>query len=472
MSEVKASLQLDKKVSLRKTVWKRFRKNRAAFIAFCTLCFLIFVSLFASLLSSDQPLHVKYKGENFYPAFSQHPLIKSVFGYDGKDSVQDPKTKKWEIIQYDIMDWRQLPVESITLPLIPYSPKKSDIYNRDFVAPGDQQFIRNSEGEMEEASGRFRHHLGTDALGRDVLSGLIHGTKISLSVGIVAMGIATIIGLFLGSLAGFFGDHQLKISRLQVLFLIPGLFFGYFYGFIVRGMIISLSFQESIVSGFLQLIFSLVLLFIIPFVFVFLMKGWKKGWLGERISLPIDSIISRFMEIFNSMPKLLLIISFSAIIEERSLWLVMVIIGLTSWSDIARFNRAEMLRIRELEYITAARSLGYSNRRIIFKHALPNAMSPILVTIAFGIASAILIESGLSFLNIGVPADTVTWGSMLNTGRVEPEAWWMIVFPGLAIFITVTVFNLIGDGLRDALDPKSKGLSSKKSESFDTDSKN
>jgi peptide/nickel transport system permease protein len=298
--------------------------------------------------------------------------------------------------------------------------------------------------------------LGTDALGRDALSGLIHGTKISLLVGIVAMGIATTIGLFLGSVAGFFGDHELKISRLQAVLLVPGLFFGYFYGFIVRGNIISASFHESIFSGFFHLLFSLFLFFIFPFLFVISVKWLKKGFFGTRISLPVDSIISRLMEIFHSMPKLLLIISFSAIIEERSLWLVMVIIGLTSWTEIARFTRAEMLRVREMEYITAARSMGFKPWRIIFKHALPNSMAPVFVTIAFGIASAILIESGLSFLNIGVPADTVTWGSMLNIGRTEPEAWWLIVFPGIAIFVTVTVFNLIGDGLQEALDPKLK----------------
>ena len=134
----------------------------------------------------------------------------------------------------------------------------------------------------------------------------------------------------------------------------------------------------------------------------------------------------------------------------------MVIIGLTSWTEIARFTRAEFLKVRELDYISAAQALGYSNRRIIFKHAFPNSIGPVFVTIVFGIASAILIESGLSFLNIGVPDDVVTWGSMLNMGRVEPEAWWMIIFPGIAIFITITIYNLIGEGLRDAIDPKNR----------------
>jgi peptide/nickel transport system permease protein len=134
----------------------------------------------------------------------------------------------------------------------------------------------------------------------------------------------------------------------------------------------------------------------------------------------------------------------------------MVIIGLTSWTEIARFTRAEFLKIRNLEYIQAGQALGYSEARIIFRHALPNGIAPALVAIAFGIASAILIESGLSFLGIGVPADVVTWGSLVNAGRENFQAWWLVVYPGLAIFITVTIYNLLGEGLRDALDPRLK----------------
>jgi peptide/nickel transport system permease protein len=134
--------------------------------------------------------------------------------------------------------------------------------------------------------------------------------------------------------------------------------------------------------------------------------------------------------------------------------MLMIIIGLTSWTGIARFTRAEFLRLRELEFIHAAKVLGFSDWRIIFKHALPNGLAPIFVSIAFGVASAILAESSLSFLGIGVPEDIVTWGSLLSIGKEEFDAWWLVVFPGFAIFITIMIYNLIGEGLRDALDPK------------------
>jgi peptide/nickel transport system permease protein len=162
------------------------------------------------------------------------------------------------------------------------------------------------------------------------------------------------------------------------------------------------------------------------------------------------------MEIFNGLPKLLLIISITAVIEQRSIALLVLIIGLTSWTEIARYTRAELLRIRELDYMQAAKAMGLSTWRMVWKHALPNALSPVLVAVSFGIAGAILTESGLSFLGIGVPEEAVTWGSMLNKGRIEIEAWWLMIFPGMAIFFTVMIFNLIGEGWRDAADPRSK----------------
>lgn len=176
----------------------------------------------------------------------------------------------------------------------------------------------------------------------------------------------------------------------------------------------------------------------------------------KKINIPVDLLLSRFIEIMNSIPTLFLIISVSAIVTRPSIFVVMVIIGLTAWTGIARFTRAELLRIRNLEYIEAAKALGFTQFRILLKHAIPNALSPVLIALAFGIANSILVESVLSFLGIGVPAETITWGSLLSQAQQTPGAWWIAVFPGLAIFLTVTVYNLVGEGLTDALDPKLK----------------
>ena len=150
------------------------------------------------------------------------------------------------------------------------------------------------------------------------------------------------------------------------------------------------------------------------------------------------------------------LIALAALVKKESIIYVMVIIGLTSWTGIARFTRAEFLRIREMDYIQAAQAMGLTERRIIFRHALINGIAPSLVSIAFGIAAAIVIESSLSFLGIGVPKDLPTWGRYLSEGRERFSAWWLVIFPGLFIFITVTIYNLIGEGLRDALDPRLK----------------
>ncbi|MFN3940215.1 MAG: ABC transporter permease, partial [Chitinophagales bacterium] len=303
---------------------------------------------------------------------------------------------------------------------------------------------------------RYRHWFGTNNLGEDVLAGIIHGTRISLTIGFIAMGIASIIGLALGMAAGYFGDNALSTSRGRFWFTIAGVGFGWFYAFGTRHFILQDALQTSGFTVAYQLCISLILFSICVIIFSFAGKwAGKIRWFHKKVSIPVDSIISRTIEIIHSLPLFILIITIAAI-AKPSLTNVMIIIGLTSWTGIARFTRAEMLRIRSLEYMQAAQSLGYSQWRMVVKHALPNGIAPAMVSIAFGIASAILIESALSFLGVGVPPETVTWGSLVNEGRSNFNAWWLVVFPGMAIFITVTVYNLIGEGLRDAFDPKLK----------------
>jgi len=171
----------------------------------------------------------------------------------------------------------------------------------------------------------------------------------------------------------------------------------------------------------------------------------------------VDLVISRVFELELAIPTFFLLITVAAVLPP-SIFLTMLIIGLTGWVGIARFTRNEFLKIRSLDYVTAALALGVSNRKIMFRHILPNALAPVMVSIVLGVAGAILLESSLSFLGIGVPADTVTWGSILNEARSNTFAWWLAVFPGFAIFITVLAYYLVGEGLRDALDPRLRGL--------------
>ena len=432
--------------SFKKYAWNQFKKNKIALISLYFLFFLTIIAIFAPYIANDRPLYCVYEGNKLYPAFSSETRKDSIFNSKG-DFVRS--------LQYDITDWRQLQVTSVIWPPIPYSPGSMDRYNRDYASPGGEQRYKNSDGEIVDIPSRFRHKMGTDGIGRDLTSGLIHGTRISLMVGLVSMGIAALIGIILGALAGFFGDTKLKMPRIKYWLTLFGVFMGLFYGFGQRKYELAEGFGEGIGAGIWEMCISILIIIGITMIFRLLSNLIRFGKLNQEVNVPIDTFVSRGIELLNSIPRLLLIITITSVVE-RSIWIVMVIIGITGWTGIARFTRAEFLRIRSLEFVQAAESLGYSSIRTIFKHALPNSLAPVMVSIAFGIASAILIESGLSFLGIGVPDDIVTWGSLLNLGRQNLEAWWLIMYPGMAIFITITIYNMIAEASRDALDPRLK----------------
>ena len=432
--------------SFKKYAWTQFKKNKIALVCLYLLLSLIILAIFAPYIANDRPLYAEYKGNTLYPAFANETRTDSIYNNEGKFV---------RLLQYDITDWRSLDLSSVIWAPIPYSPSSMDRYNRDYASPLGKQRFKNKDGLIVDVPSKFRHKLGTDGIGRDLASGLIHGTRISLMVGLVSMGIASFIGIFLGALAGFFGDTKLKMPRIKYWLTIFGIFMGIFYGFGQRKYVLSEAFGTSVSKGIWEVILSVIIIFIIMFLLRKISNLIKFKYLIQETTVPIDTFVSRGIELLNSIPRLLLIITITAVVE-RSIWIVMIIIGLTSWTGIARFTRAEFLRIRSLEFVQAAESLGFSAVRTIFKHALPNALAPVFVSIAFGIASAILIESGLSFLGIGVPTDIVTWGSLLNLGRQNLEAWWLIIYPGMAIFITITIYNMIAEASRDALDPKLK----------------
>lgn len=179
------------------------------------------------------------------------------------------------------------------------------------------------------------------------------------------------------------------------------------------------------------------------------LAGYFGGW--------TDILISRFIEVVLCVPTLVMILAAVAVIEKPNIWYVMAIIGLTSWPGIARLTRGEFIKLKQSEYVSAARALGASQFRIIFRHILPNALAPVLVPITFSIAAAILLESSLSFLGISTSSSSISWGTILNDGHRNLAMWWLTFFPGTLIFLTVLAYNLIGEALQEATDPRQRG---------------
>jgi peptide/nickel transport system permease protein len=313
--------------------WRRFRRSRLATLALVYVVVMSVVALLAPLLANRKPLVQRTASGWSLPAVADYWI------YDPDLESSTAET-------------------TFTVPApIPFSPNSIDLAAR-LQPPGGG------------------HLLGTDDLGRDILSRMIHGARVSLAVGLFATLIALVVGSFFGALAGYYGGAA-------------------------------------------------------------------------------DWVVSRIIEVVLCFPFLFLVLGIVALFRP-SIWTIMIALGLTSWTSEARYVRGEFLRIREMEYAQAARASGARDARIIFRHLLPNALAPVFVSASFGVAVAILTESALSFLGLGVPLPTASWGSMLSKAYEHIEyAWWLVLFPGLAIFSTVAAFNLVGERFREALDPRS-----------------
>lgn len=296
----------------------------------------------AEQLSSDRPIAARVSGRTFlFPNLVDYPELARE---TNETLTRDQGGGR--------VDW-------VIAPLLPDGPNRTSL-DEALSPPGG------------------RHPLGTDELGRDVLSRLIHGSRVSLTVGVVAALVSALIGLLLGAAAGYFG-----------------------------------------------------------------------GWM--------DAVVTRLIEVVSSVPTLFVILCVLGVTRVRSIVPVMAVIGLTRWTDVARLIRGEVLRIRELDYVQASSALGASEVRVLWTHVIPNSLGPVWVAATFGISGAILVESALSFLGFGVPPPASSWGALLTQAHryvFYPGAWWLALFPGLAIFLTVLSVNLLAEGIRDALDPK------------------
>ena len=309
-------------------VWRQFRRRRLAVAGLYLIGLLFLVAILAPFIAGNKPILI----------WSDDGLKTGVFMSDRELRDIVPRAR------------------CTIYPPIPYSPTQYDLEER-----------------LEPPSGK--HLLGTDDRGRDIASRMVHGARISLSVGFVAVSIFVALGVVTGSFAGYYG-----------------------------------------------------------------------GWL--------DALICRIIEVWLCFPTLFLILAALAVLPQ-SIYIIMVVIGLTGWTGVARLVRGEFLKLRPQDFVAASRAVGAGGGRIMFRHILPNALGPVLVSATFGVAAAILVESALSFLGFGVPPPTPSWGDTLSQARNYMDfAWWLALFPGMAIFVTITAYNLVGEGLRDSIDPR------------------
>jgi len=408
-------------------VWRQFKKNRFALVSLWILGPLFLLAIFAPVIASNQPFHFDDGEETIYPWFRalfnpaeavDYAFNMALLGFvpwvvlslggnwlckrrdmPGRQRIMCVATLYALIIVtlcivFGIDDLRPANTYARRTfqeeefakhdsarslhAIIPFGPGEQDD-DSIFKPPLYRKpFEKEEDGKQvvlwKESNDGVIHLLGTDNTGRDILVRMIYGSRISLTVGFVAVSIYMAIGIVVGAIAGYFGGV-------------------------------------------------------------------------------VDILISRLVEVVLLFPAFFLILTLVAIIGP-SIYIIMVVIGLTRWATVARLIRGEVLKQRSSDYVMAARGLGASHRRILFRHILPNAISPALVAAPFGVASAIITEAAMSLLGFGVPAPTPSWGTILKLGSENYNYWWLVVVPSAAMFVLVTVFNLVGSGLRDAMDPR------------------
>ena len=362
--------------SFTQSAWKRLRKNKAAIFGLFIIGLSLILAIVCYFIAPDSTPNAD---RQIVEIQSRKPGFKMMFLKIPKENNTDNPSFFERLISGKKDNYTYLPVNG-------YSLTGNKLIVDKFIDDGVKErqefflkeFAKKSSLTINQLIVKKTFWLGTDKFGRDILSRLLIGIRVSLSVGLIAVLLSITIGVLLGSVAGYF-------------------------------------------------------------------RGWT------------DEIIMWFINVIWSIPTLLLVFAITLALG-KGFWQVFIAVGLTMWVSVARLIRGQVLSLREMEYIEAARALGYSNTRIIIRHILPNVSGPVIVIAASNFATAIVIEAGLSFLGVGVQAPQPSWGLMIkeNYNFIITHNPFLAIVPGIAIMILVLAFNLLGNGLRDALDVKVK----------------
>lgn len=362
------------------------------------------IALSANFIANDKPLYCVCNGKSVFPVSKSY---LEIIGLSNRSSALDYKD-----------------CTSKVFPLVPYHANTLDPSSNGYASPMSKS--------------RYGIHiLGTDALGKDVLAGLIYGTRYAFTIGILSTLFALIPGVLMGMMMGFWQNHKLKINYLQIMTcLIALLLFSF-----------ELNTIAHVYYGF-DFLLILILLLLTFFMIVYSVFRYLKFNL-KTVSFPLDNLLMRCIEIFDSFPKLLILMTLSIWIARPSILSLIFLIAVIRWPIFAQISRAETLRVSSLNFIRSAENIGVSWFRLLSRHIWPNIKGTLMVTALFSFSAAVLLEASLSFIGLGLKLEQVSWGSLLNEGRQYFPGWWLSLFPGIAIFTLVLSLNWLFDGKRN-----------------------
>lgn len=408
----------------------RFTRNKVSMTAALFVLLLTLVAIFSPAIAGTKPVICRYKGRLYFPALAyyreqwenpvfQHDRFRKVYPKNLKS--KDPDSwAVWPLMYQDPErrvrrgEWWEVEYQDASRALASLDEDNNGELSRDELSP--------TKGASDEARAFLEQVEKADA-GED---GAISLEEARAVVESVNSGESFVVespgngGYAKPSRVNWLGTNKAGVDVFAQM--VHGTRIALLVGFVSTG-----------IASLIGIIFGAT-------------AGYFGGW--------IDMLLSRLIEVVMCIPTLVLILALIAVLERPTIWHLMAILGVTSWTSIARLTRAEFLKLKQSEYVAAVRALGSGELRIMFRHILPNALSPVLVPIAFGIAGAILIEAALSFLGFGAPPPNPSWGTLLNAGKQNLQMWWLILFPGVAIFLTVLAYNLVAEGLQEATDPR------------------
>ncbi|MBK9737676.1 MAG: ABC transporter permease [Saprospiraceae bacterium] len=364
----------------------------------------VLTGIFAPFIAGESPLYCNEGGTRTFPVLDMYL----------------PSEKLNRIPPVEFTD------KYCVMPLIAYSPGSMD------------QTAGKNTGPIEydnKRSWKHIHWLGTDRLGRDIASGIIYGTATAIKIAGISVFISFLLGAFIGILSAYYGNKNWRLNLIQILFGILAFTLGSYY--LVYELLI-----------FSKEVFWFICLFSLLIYFIFILNHYLLNRINvKKIAIPIDLIVMKVIEIRKSIPGLFLILAMVTIFAKPSLWNIILILSLLGWTEFARYARAETMSIKEENYILSAKIFGFNDLRIMFHHILPNILPTLMVVVCFNAGNAILMESSLSFLGIGLPVEEVSWGKIMAEGR-DMQSWWLVVFPGSAIFVFLLCLNTIATQLQ------------------------